>query len=201
MNDKWCIIVNPQAGNGAAKKNWPTLKLLLQRYLGPIEVRFTKSPQHGIKLTEQAIQDGYRQLLAVGGDGTNHEIINGILRQQTCPSERIIYGLIPIGTGNDWRRTYRIPQNMEKWISQIAQKHTVLQDAGKISYQAEGQQKSRYFTNVAGLAYDAFIVHYLSKNPSAVTNKFVYLYSIFKCLFSYKLQKAQITLNIGWQLP
>ena len=181
MNNKWCVIVNPQAGNGTAKKHWPKLKILLQHHLGDIEVRFTEAPQHGIKLTEEAIRDGYRQLLAVGGDGTNHETINGILRQQICSSEKILYGLIPIGTGNDWRRAYRIPKNMEYWVSQIARKHTVLQDAGKISYQSGDQKQNRYFTNVAGLAYDAFIVHYLSQNPSAVTNKFVYLYSIFKC--------------------
>jgi diacylglycerol kinase family enzyme len=130
--------------------------------------------------------------LAVGGDGTNHEVINGIIRQQTCPSTEITYGLIPIGTGNDWRRAYRIPGNIKTWISQIAQEKTVLQDIGRITYHLDGHKHSRYFTNVAGLAYDGFIARYISEKPARASNKFGYLFAVFKSLQQYKLQKARI---------
>jgi len=192
MINKWCIIINPRAGNSAVGKRWPALKALLQQHLVDIDVQFTKAPQHGMILAEEAIRKGYRRILAVGGDGTNHEVINGIIRQQICPSTEVIYGLIPIGTGNDWRRAYRIPRNMESWVSQIAQGKTVLQDIGKMTYHVESQQQSRYFTNVAGLAYDAFVVRYLRDNPSLVTNKFLYLFAIFSCLQQYELQKVRI---------
>lgn len=192
MNEKWCVIINPRAGNGMVEKRWPALKELLHRHLVDIDLQFTKWPQHAIALAEKAVEEGYRHLLAIGGDGTNHETINGIIRQKACSSTEIKYGLIPIGTGNDWSRTYLIPNDLESWVRQIAQKKTVLQDVGKLTYQSGDKPQIRYFTNVAGLAYDGFIARYASQNPTRIANKFGYLLAVFKCLKQYKLQKALI---------
>lgn len=192
MKDRWRVIVNPRAGNGAVEKQWPTVRTLLERHLAATDVQFTEGSGHAIALVEKAIADGYRQILAVGGDGTNHEAINGVVRQQTCPATDITYGLIPIGTGNDWRRTYRIPRKPGKWIPQIARQETVFQDVGKLTFVSESGEQIRYFTNVAGLAYDGFIARYVSENPRVIANKFGYLFAVVRCLFQYELQKARI---------
>lgn len=192
MKDRWCVIVNLRAGNGAVEKQWRRLRTLLGRHLAATDVQFTEGPGHAIALVENAIANGYRRILAVGGDGTNHEAINGVVRQQTCPSTDILYGLIPIGTGNDWRRTYRIPRKAERWIRQISRQRTVFQDVGKLTYVSDGKEQTRYFANVAGLAYDGFIARYAGDNPGRIANKFGYLLAVFKCLLQYELQKARI---------
>lgn len=189
------MIVNPRAGNGAVEKQWPRVRTLLEHHLAATDVQFTEGPGHAIALVEKAIAAGYRQILAVGGDGTNHEAINGIIRQQTCPSTDLMYGLIPIGTGNDWRRTYRIPRKPGKWIPQIARQETVFQDVGKLTYVSDSGEQIRYFTNVAGLAYDGFIARYAGENPGRIANKFGYLLAVVRCLFQYELQKARVEFN------
>lgn len=188
---QWIVIVNPRAGNGTVSKAWPSLETELRRHLGAFSIQWTDAPLHAIELVQEAVARGCRRILAVGGDGTNHEVVNGIIRQQTCPSTDIIYGLIPIGTGNDWRRTYRIPKNYRKWAPQLARKRTVLQDVGKLTYRSDGETRVRYFVNVAGLAYDGFVTRYVNENP--VSNKLGYLAAVFRCLLQYELKKARIT--------
>lgn len=194
-NEAWYVIVNPAAGKGSMRKAWPKLEKLLRRYISPLEFVFTQYPQHAITLAQKAVENGFYTILAAGGDGTNHEVINGLMRQDACPSAQINYGLIPIGTGNDWARTYQIPRDTEKWLWQLKEKKTVLQDVGKANYYLDGEKQSRFFTNVAGLAYDAYIAHYLELYPQKTSSRFQYLLAVFERLLKYKLQKARIEFN------
>jgi diacylglycerol kinase family enzyme len=82
-----------------------------------LEVAQTSFPLHAVELVEKAVQTGYRQILAVGGDGTNNEVVNGIMRQKEVPSHAITYALLPIGTGNDWIRTHGIPKDVGEWLA------------------------------------------------------------------------------------
>ena len=69
---------------------------------------------------------------------------------------------------------------------------TKLQDIGLVNYQFEGQSQKRYFANVAGLAYDAYVVRYAAERPGIVSNKILYLFLLFRCLFQYTLTKAKV---------
>ena len=66
------------------------------------EYAFTEYEKHSILLTKQAIQNTYKNIICVGGDGTLHNIVNGIMSQNDVPSSSISVGMIPVGTGNDW---------------------------------------------------------------------------------------------------
>ena len=92
-NNKWLVVVNPQASIGKCSKDWPEIKQILL--------------SKGIDFVRQNITEkGYKKIVSIGGDGTNNEIINGIFTQQRFPTSEITMGIIPIGTGNDWRRTF-----------------------------------------------------------------------------------------------
>ena len=106
MKDQtWYTIVNPAGGNGAVKKRWPQIEAQLRHAGVGMEKVYTQSRGHATELAHRAVEAGHRHILAVGGDGTNNEVINGILRQDAVPSTDVHYALIPIGTGNDWIRT------------------------------------------------------------------------------------------------
>ena len=100
----WYIIANPMAGNGWVGKHWPVVEAILQELGYSYTVKFTEHRDHAIRLVEDAVLKGHRHILGVGGDGTNHEIANGILLQTRVPSADITYALLPVGTGNDWAR-------------------------------------------------------------------------------------------------
>ncbi|MFK7807105.1 MAG: diacylglycerol kinase family protein [Saprospiraceae bacterium] len=205
----WWIILNPTAGNGLAARRKVAIEQLLQKCGFKYEMVETKNKEHAFQLVAQGIQKGYRHIMGIGGDGTNNEIINGILQQKIIAPPEIIYTLIPLGTGNDWIKQHQIPSNWKKWIPKIAKGKVISHNAGLLHFHKNGKPAQRYFINVAGLAYDAFV----TKRKEEVTPVFFpvlfYLWQVLVCLFQYRLRKATVefdnntitdhfyTINIG----
>ncbi len=188
---EWYVILNPVAGGGKARREWKNMESLFQANGFEFELGETNDKGHAIVLAKEAIKKGYRNIIAIGGDGTNNEVVNGIFKQKDVPTKEISYALIPIGTGNDWRRTYNISKNYRKWIPLIKNKKTKFQDIGLASYYSEGEKLERYFVNVAGMAYDAFIGKKSAERKGGVS-KLVYLSLVLKYLFSYENKKAAV---------
>ncbi|MBK9335475.1 MAG: diacylglycerol kinase family lipid kinase [Lewinellaceae bacterium] len=186
----WHIIANPAAGNGAVGRRWPDLEALLQEMGFSYTVRFTEHRGHAVRLVDDAVLKGCRHILGLGGDGTNHEIANGILCQPHVPPAGITYALLPIGTGNDWARTYGIPHDPRRRLRRLQQGETVLQDAGKVVYWQDGLPAERFFVNVAGMAYDAFIAKKLEQHR--FVSRMQYLLMVAQYLFEYRLTPAQL---------
>lgn len=186
----WYIIANPTSGSGAVRKRWPAIEQLLQEMGFSYSAHFTERPGHATQLAEGAILKGHRYLLGIGGDGTNHEIANGILGQNFVASAEVTYALLPVGTGNDWARMYRLARDPRQRLRDILVGKTVLQDAGLAKYQRDGISEQRYFVNVAGLAYDGYIGQQMVQHR--VTNRLQYLWLVTRYLFQYRLTKARI---------
>ena len=155
MQNKHYIIINPTSGKGFAKRHKTDLLLKLKQLKTDYEFVFTEYKKHEIKLVQQAIKNGFRQFISIGGDGTLHHIINGILLQTAVPSVEIQIGVIPLGTGNDWVKQYGIPNDIEKAITIINKNKIVPQDIGKIIFENEAS----FFNNAAGIGFDGFVVN------------------------------------------
>ncbi len=193
--NQWLIIANPAAGNGKVQQRWNEIESLLHKFQFDFQVWFTEKAGHGIELTKKGIEYGFRKIIAVGGDGTGHEVINGILGQTICPSTAVLFSLLTVGTGNDWIKTHKIPRRFEKWLPLLKKEKTIFQDVGLIRYSRNNEMLQHYFYNVAGLAYDGFLGKVLSERSDKITNKFLYLISISKWLFKYRLRKVRIQFN------
>lgn len=105
MKQNFFAIVNPAAGGGrSAKLAGPALAGLREKGL-KIDVLASTGPGHAVELAREAYEQGYRRFIAVGGDGTAHEILNGVYR---CArgKERVALGLLPLGTGNSFLRDF-----------------------------------------------------------------------------------------------
>ena len=160
MVNTWFVIVNPIAGNLKFSNKWSEIQLLLDVRKINYSFAITLYSRHEVKLVQNAIQKGFRNIISVGGDGTLHHVVNGIMIQRYVKSSDITIGVIPLGTGNDWIKTYNIPNNVEKAIELIHQKKTILQDIGVAKTE---NNKISYFNNVAGLGYDGYTVNKLKK--------------------------------------
>ena len=203
----WHIIANPAARNWSVERQWPQIERLLQELGFAYTVHFTERRGHAAQLVENALLKGGRYILGIGGDGSNHELVDGIFHQQVVPPSEVFYALSPFGTGNDWARQYGIPTDPRLRLERLLELKTVHQDIGLVKYQRDGQTHSRYFVNVAGMAYDGFIGKKLTENPAH--NKAHYLLKVMQHLAEYKLSKARIifdgqsvedffyTINIG----
>ncbi len=189
---RWLFIVNPAAGNGQTARRWPHIAALLKQKLPAMDVVFTQGRGHAPQLVEAALAQGYRCIAAVGGDGTNHEVINGLMQQQIAPLDDIVYTLLPVGTGNDWIRTHGIPRRLDEWIEMVNDGQLISQDIGVIEYQNMDRLQKRYFANVAGMAYDGFVVRFAERNKHLIAGRLMYLALILLGLFRYKLSKAEV---------
>lgn len=189
----WHIIANPAAGGGSVARRWPQIEQLLQEMGFSYSVQFTERRGHAARLAEDIILKGGRYLLGIGGDGTNHEIANGILGQSFAPSADVNYALLPVGTGNDWARQYQIPSDPRQRLELLKTVQTTLQDVGIVHYFRDGKAEKRYFVNVAGMAYDGFIGKKLTERP--VSNRAHYLLMVAQYLMEYRLTGAKITFD------
>jgi len=161
MKNTWYIIINPTSGNAAAKKKWKEIVANLNFYEIPYDATFSQYKDHEEILVNNAIQKGYKKFISVGGDGTLHHIVNGIMTQKYVKVSELKIAVIPLGTGNDWVKTYKIPNNIKKAVSIIAKENHIKQDIGYLELM--NKNKSVYFHNLAGLGFDGFVVNNVNK--------------------------------------
>ncbi len=186
----WFLIINPFAGNKNFEKSWNKIKYLLKLNNIQYAFAFTQYTKHETILIKKVLKKGYRNIISVGGDGTLHHIVNGIMMQKYIKTSKIKLGIIPVGTGNDWIKTYNIPNSIEKSIAVIKKNTTILQDIGCITL-LDG--KKEYFNNLAGIGYDGYVVKnlkYLKKVGSIA-----FLLSGLYSLLSYRKKKYSITMG------
>ncbi len=195
-NDKWLVIVNPNAGVKKGSRDWPKILPMLKDEGLDFEYLLTEHRNHANQITIDRIGKGFRNIIVVGGDGTMNEVVNGIFLQQTVPTEEITLGMIPVGTGNDWCRTFSIPFDYKEAIKILKKKNSVLQDTGRISYFKKEVHQIRYFMNIAGMGYDALV----AKKTNVLKDKghggpFTYFYFIFTSLLQFVFPEAIIEVD------
>lgn len=193
---KWLVIVNPNAGIGKVKKDWPRIAELLDKHGFDYHARFTEAPMQAIDIVVEQVAAGYRKIIAVGGDGTMNEVVNGIFKQKSVAATDISLGVISVGTGNDWVRTFDIPTDYEKAIQVLKRERTLIQDAGTVSF-IEGEKKSeRYFINMAGLGFDGLVAQKTNADKrEGKSNSLLYLINLASSLFSYKSCSTRVSVD------
>lgn len=142
------VIVNPKSAAGSTREKWSELVSDLRAHFGPFSVKFTRRQGHGIELAEEAAKAGRKFIIACGGDGTINEVANGIL----LSGKDVELGVLPSGTGGDFRRTLGMPLEPREAARALREGETRRIDAGKISLQsASGENITRYFLNVSSV--------------------------------------------------
>jgi YegS/Rv2252/BmrU family lipid kinase len=190
MLNSFFIVVNPSSGNTNFKKSWKTITQFLKLKNINFSYSFTEYRKHEVILVDKAIEQGYRNIISVGGDGTLHHVVNGIMKQRYIKTSKIKLGVIPLGTGNDWIKTYNIPNSIKKSIDIIVKNNTILQDIGCIKL---SNGKKEYFNNLAGTGYDGYVVKNL--NNLKKIGSLAFIVSGLYSLFSYKKTKYSISFN------
>lgn len=187
LNNSWFLVVNPEAGSGTGRKDWPYIKSLLDSNNIKYEFALTQRKYHAVELTVAAIGQGYRKLVAVGGDGTLNEVVNGIFLQETVPSVDVTVGVIAVGTGNDWTRMYCLPSTYEGKVKALKDEKVFLQDVGVVEYQESLVKQKRYFANAAGVGFDAEVARRTNRlKEMGRRGKVLYMLNLVKALFAYK---------------
>jgi diacylglycerol kinase (ATP) len=188
------LIVNPVAANGAVGKNWPRIRDFLQAEGAKFDAVLTERPGHATQLARQALDDGYRTIVVVGGDGTVNEVLNGLVVEGAVDPE-VMLGIIPWGTGADFTRSLGIPHDYMGACRQLLRFETRLVDIGKITCLHEGREVERYFINAAGLGFDGEVAELANRSSKVLGGTMTYLACLFISLVTYRNKDVEFSFD------
>ncbi len=189
------VIVNPVAGAYSTRRKWHRISNLLRHVGLSFDYEYTEGVGHAIELARAAASDGYRYLVAVGGDGTVSEVANGILHSTN--SSDTILGVVSTGTGSDFVRSVGIPRNYTSACSFLTSSRRLLIDVGVVEYQSKGQSLRRFFVNAAGVGFDAVVVEATERLPKYFGGTIPYLAGLVRALFGYKNKAIVVGVGSG----
>ncbi len=196
FTNNWFTIVNPNAGNGKGQKDWCRINDLLEKNEIKVTVKFTGKKGDAIEFTREAIFNGFRKIISVGGDGTLNEIVNGAFTQDKCSQRDLLLAMIPVGTGNDWGRMFSIPLVYDGAVKVIKDGRQMAHDIGVIEYYNGKNRAKRYFINIAGLGFESIVVEKTNRQKEKGKNsKAIYFYNLLSNLISWKHTNADIVID------
>lgn len=179
----WYIIINPLAGSGKTMLDWEKAEKRLRDLGVGYTAVTTEYAGHAIRLASRAAENGYRRFLAVGGDGSVHELFCGLMnvvRHMGIDPEDFTLGVIPIGTGNDWIRSLGVPNSIDGVIDLIAQESFRYQDVVRMTG-ADG--KSTYMANIGGTGFDSMICEKVNiQKAIGHRNPFIYIKAMIQTI-------------------
>lgn len=199
------IILNPASGNGRTGKTWHDTERLLTQHLGAFDaandVVFTRAVKDATLLTLDALRDGYDHVIAIGGDGTFSEVVNGFFVNDRPVNPDAAVSFIPSGTGSDIARTLGIPTDREQAVkhitSRLAQAPRLL-DLGKLSFfRLDDTPFTMYFANIASCGMSGIVVRHI--NRASFLKKFggkvAFFLASASALVAYRNKSVRISVD------
>ncbi len=165
--------------------------------------QYTKGPEHAVDLAQEATELGADEIIAVGGDGTLHEVVNGIMQAQKG-SVRINspkVGLLPLGSGNDVARFYGLSLTPAGLRRRSPQVQVVTIDLLEISYRStEGSARTRYCVNVADVGLGGLVAKLVTQRSRALNADLRYALSVAEGMLRYRKQVVRVSYdNDHWE--
>ena len=186
---KFKIIVNPVAGRGAGDQSIPQIQRILGEYGLDFDIARTERPWHAAELAKRAAIAGYDVVVAVGGDGTANEVLNGLMHAKALTSspsgemrKTCAMGILAIGRGNDFAYGAGAPTDLDAGCQALAQGCRRTIDVGRVTGGLYPQ--GRYFGNGIGIGFDA-VVGFEAVKMTRLHGFASYLVAVLKTAFLY----------------
>ncbi|MBI2067989.1 MAG: diacylglycerol kinase family lipid kinase [Deltaproteobacteria bacterium] len=194
---KSLVIINPTAGGGRAKALWPTLEPRLKEALGSFEIKVTKKRGEGQKIAGKTAN--FSRVIACGGDGTIHEVANGLF--QIDERHRPVLGILSMGTGSDFIKSLKIPNDPFHQVATLKQGQTRKIDVGKIEFTLKGKQEKRIFLNIVDAGLGADVLERLHTSRRFFGRSAAYLLATLQAYRHRKCHEMEIVVDgeRGWR--
>lgn len=190
MHNKWFAIANPKSRSGKSEGLLKRVEAVLIKNQIDFELHKTSVSGDEIMLVEKATSLGYRKILCIGGDGTIQKIVAGIQIQKNIPKENILFGLVPLGTGNDWAKSKGISLKISESIPFLNSGKIKTQDVGLANIKANEKEIKRYFITYSGVGFDSFMLKKI--HGYKWLGKFSYLFCALMNFMNYKNIEVEI---------
>lgn len=197
-SDKWIVVVNVFAASKQAGSVWKKAAALLDEAAVPYVAKFTGGQDNALAISRKAAQAGYRKFIAVGGDGTIHDVLNGIAEYAIGESETSLsdftLAVLPVGSGNDWIKSVAVPRDLRKAVALIAKGKTTTQDVVRVSIMDNDCVVSEsYMANIGGVGLDARVAEIVNKKKElGRRGKQLYVGALIYCIKHRSPIKAKV---------
>ncbi|HEV7466529.1 MAG TPA: diacylglycerol kinase family protein [Candidatus Dormibacteraeota bacterium] len=186
-------VVNPASGAGRTGRSWPEMRRVLSAAGVEVEERLTTAPREATELTRAALLEGCERVVAVGGDGTLNEVVNGFLAADgSALAPGAVLGLLPSGTGGDFRRSAGIPTAAAAAAAVLAAGATRLVDAGRITLDGA---EPRHFINIADAGLGGEVVARVNRGSKRAGGTATFLWHSLASLLSYRPRAARVEID------
>ena len=186
------FLVNPASANGSTGRRWPELARRAAALGLDGDTLLSERPGHLTELAAQAVAGGATAIVAVGGDGTVHEVVDGLAR--TDGSDRVELGVIPFGTGRDFARSLRIPRRVDDALAVARSGHLRTVDLGRATYTTGTGEAVAYFANFAGAGISGAIADRANRTTKAFGGRLSFIWATL-AVFS-RWQPTEMTVEI-----
>lgn len=187
------LVCNTKAGNGGVGRCLPEVERLLTERELEYEVVRTEGRGHATLLTREALERDRRLIVAVGGDGTIHEVINGLIADNKAVNPETRLGVVGAGTGCDFIKTFGIPSSPSHAVVHLDGHESFPIDIGKITFSENGQEVVRYFANVAEAGLGARVVERAARLPRFL-GPTVYFFAFWMTVARHRPAQVEVDL-------
>lgn len=197
MTARHLLIVNPRSAGGSTGRRWQEIERELRDRLPPFDTAFTNRSGHGTRLAAGAV-GRYEVVVAVGGDGTVSEMVNGLIDEEGRVRPSIALGVIPLGTGADLARSLGIPHGLEQATALLARGQRREIDVGRACFRTfDGSQAMRYFVNEAEVGMGAVVCQAVSRSSKRFGGAVTYLWATVVTLLRYRDRPLSLAVDGG----
>ncbi|MEZ5400253.1 MAG: diacylglycerol kinase family lipid kinase [Bryobacteraceae bacterium] len=190
---KTAAIVNPTSGGGRAGREWASIAARLD---DGVETHFTKAPGDATGIVRDRLARGVRRIVAVGGDGTVNEVINGFFEAGRAILGDAELAVIPIGTGGDFRRTLGISGIDDALALLQSGAPATPADAGHVAYRTRaGQTADRYFANLVSFGMGGEVAARAKNFFQVFGGKAAFMYSTVEVALAYRARKVALRVD------
>jgi len=197
------LIVNPQAANGSTGRHFDDISAAVRAAVGEHGHAFTERPMHASDLARRALRDGADLVIAVGGDGTINEVVNGFFEEPShgAPPRPVrpgaALGILPRGTGGDLRRTVGLEGDLRSCAPRLSGQGRPI-DVGHIDFvDRKGQPTARYFINVAEAGVGSDVVRIANSSSKLLGGKITFALASLRALAGWKDVPVRWSLDGG----
>lgn len=190
------VIVNPDSAGGATMKRWPRVSEKLERAIGKFDYDFTNAEGVATLLANSAVKNGFDKIIVVGGDGTLHEVLQGLFENGVAINPEITLGMLPSGAGADLVRTFGVSNDIDESIVRARGTKIKKIDLGLARFRDHnGKDNSRYFINVADVGLGGEVAERVNNSPKVLGGFGAFLFSSVISFAVYKPKLVKITID------
>jgi YegS/Rv2252/BmrU family lipid kinase len=190
------FLVNPASANGSTGRRWPEIARRAAEAGLTGDALLSERPGHVAELVERAADSGAGLLVAVGGDGTVNEAVNGLMRLRDRGRELPELAVLPRGTGTDFVRTFRIPTRLEDAMRVARDGKTREIDAGRVEFRAwDGSDATAYFGNVASAGMSGAVAQRANTTSKAMGGKASFLWATLAVFRRWKPTEVEVDVD------